>query len=610
MKENFIFFIFVLLLSSCTRGNISLKPKGYTLVPVYPDIDLEVGSGAVTVSASGVKCFLKQKEVSPSFCGVDSNFDLSIFREKTIFSPEGEVSFPIEGSTTGSTVLIGEGERWNNVSQSEKKDRMEPTVTCNGGLVFSINLKCENPEYKLTFIEESNTLAPCSGPIDKELDFTCVYNITGENVSKNDCHHSTVIPIVTLLSPSGETTAVNIFGDSLGYSCSEGKTILDVGNGTTVESIHSCGPDRVKVGLECDYVVPEVFTSTDWGYPDLDAMEAGEGIVLIDAISVISCEDSLGNIVSNENCSLDGAPQLEVKSPEGSLPYIDPANGDTYSRFFGEGETTHSSETIVSCGPGRVIISGSCSESAFSAIFEARPALGRKVVLNIGFKSSSSIVNVDWGDGSPYESFDISGTNPEHTYSSSGDYLVKISGDFLFFNELETPTTIKSVLSLGQLTSMESIFLSSVSIPSISLTGLDTSSVVSLMGAFYKASSLTSVNFSGLDLSSVIDADYMFDSATGILEVDFSSNDLSSLTKMAYMFFNATALKKINLSSIIPSKIVTFSNAFAYTTNLKSIYLDDMAESEVSMFMSKLSGSGISPSVKIHCNYVALGCEP
>ena len=174
--------------------------------------------------------------------------------------------------------------------------------------------------------------------------------------------------------------------------------------------------------------------------------------------------------------------------------------------------------------------------------------------------------DVDWGDGN----VDRDQTAATHTYSTAGDYEVRIRGDFprIYFNNSGDKEKIIAINQWGaqQWTSMESAFygasnlagqkasdapdLSSVTDMSNMFSGAsafnqdirawDVSSVINMVRMFERASSFDQ-DIGDWDVSSVTNLGMvsMFERASSF-DQDIGAWDVSSVTNMERMFRNAT----------------------------------------------------------------------
>jgi surface protein len=153
--------------------------------------------------------------------------------------------------------------------------------------------------------------------------------------------------------------------------------------------------------------------------------------------------------------------------------------------------------------------------------------------------------NVDWGDGSD-EDYN---TNPgsgnthflEHTYSSSGIYEVKITGDFprIYFNFSGDRQKILTIEQWGDIewASMEDAFHGAIK---LTYTATDTPDLsdVSSMRDMFKNAELFNGDIGDWNVEFVEDMSSMFREADAF-NGDIGDWDVSGVTNMAFMFYGA-----------------------------------------------------------------------
>ena len=150
-------------------------------------------------------------------------------------------------------------------------------------------------------------------------------------------------------------------------------------------------------------------------------------------------------------------------------------------------------------------------------------------------------VTVDWGDGSPIESFTEPG-QPTHTYATAGTYTVTISGLLTAYSYTNYDyigdglNTLIGVESFGDIGIIDLSYAFWATTNLISLPNSIPASILSFYGMF------DSSNYNGSDIASwntanVTDMTGVFASTT--FNQDISSWDTSSVTSMSGMFANS-----------------------------------------------------------------------
>ena len=149
---------------------------------------------------------------------------------------------------------------------------------------------------------------------------------------------------------------------------------------------------------------------------------------------------------------------------------------------------------------------------------------------------------VDWGDGTTES---LTTNNPTHTYSSAGEYTIKITpaeGSTYrpYFNNNVSDTSIVSVAGTGgsQLgTNLSDAWEGASNMTSFS-SNIDTSSATSFFGTWNTCSSLTS--FPLIDTSSGTNFNYCWNNCSGL--TSFPQLDTSSGTSFFQTWYNCSEL--------------------------------------------------------------------
>ncbi len=212
--------------------------------------------------------------------------------------------------------------------------------------------------------------------------------------------------------------------------------------------------------------------------------------------------------------------------------------------------------------------------------------LGTDLVYELGLFGNVD-VQIDWGDGSPDSDVAVAGPFA-HTYATSGQYTITVSGSLTGFGGDASPLSgveyLTAVTSFGDL-GIESLTFAFygannlIDVPAVlpatvtELSGLfylassfngdisdwDTSSVTAMGGMFWDATVFNG-DISGWDTSSVTDMRFMFWGASAFNQ-SLSSWDTSSVTDMSYMFFDASSFNQ-SLNSWDTSSVTDMRGMF------------------------------------------------
>jgi surface protein len=254
---------------------------------------------------------------------------------------------------------------------------------------------------------------------------------------------------------------------------------------------------------------------------------------------------------------------------------------------------------------------------------------------------------VYWGDGNSSEITSPTDPDATHTYASSGDYTVMVSGtatawsfanggdgaklisvdrlgdlgwtdlglafagctnlesfttaatdtsavtdmNGMFYNAASLTSIDLSSFNTSAVTDMSSMFYGATSLNSSNLTSFNTSAVTDMSSMFYGATSLNSSNLTSFDTSNVTDMRWMFRDAQSLTSLDLNSFNTSKVTHVGYMFSNANSLTGLDLSSFNTSAVTDMKNMFADTTSLTSLDVSSFNTSAVSDMIRMFSGS-------------------
>ncbi len=206
--------------------------------------------------------------------------------------------------------------------------------------------------------------------------------------------------------------------------------------------------------------------------------------------------------------------------------------------------------------------------------------------LNLNLRLNSSYTYnfmVHWGDGTSGVVTSSSDLDKNHTYSSSGTYIVKITGRCPYLNFRDSEQIIE-VTELGDtgwesfshmfnnadnltlvnggstrhVTNMSSMFLNAA-LANPDTSDWDTSKVTDMRSMFYSAA-LANPDTSNWDTSNVTYMNWMF-SNTALANPDTSNWDTSKVTDMRWMFSN-TALANPDTSNWDTSKVTSMNWMF------------------------------------------------
>ena len=176
---------------------------------------------------------------------------------------------------------------------------------------------------------------------------------------------------------------------------------------------------------------------------------------------------------------------------------------------------------------------------------------------------------VDWGDGNTGTVTSYDDPDRVHTYPSSGDYTVTVSGVLEAFGASDSKAPYKKQIR--------------------KVDNLGDVRWKSLSHAFSAASSLTTV--SGGDVSQVTDMGYMFYGALNA-RPDVSSWDVSSVTDMSYMFSDMRGAT-LDVSDWDTSQVTNMGGMFNFST-LSSVDVSGWDTSQVTNMRSMFADSDVS----------------
>jgi surface protein len=263
--------------------------------------------------------------------------------------------------------------------------------------------------------------------------------------------------------------------------------------------------------------------------------------------------------------------------------------------------------------------------------------------------------DVDWGDGTPIENYTVD-SGVAHTYASSGDYVVTISGLMEGWDFNSTSVSKDNIISVDnfgdmgwidlqdafydcsnlesfsgggtfRVTDFSYMLQDTVSLTSVDFTDFKTTSATTLAGMFSGVSMISNLDLSSFDTSNVLRMDDLFYNMTSLTSLDISSFDTSNVQNMGYMFQNVSNISSLTLTHFDTSSVTTMAQMFDGAAALNSLDLssfrtrdvvdmDSMFEGTSSLLNLDVNGWDISggPSSTAILNSTNIGltvfCDP
>ena len=187
---------------------------------------------------------------------------------------------------------------------------------------------------------------------------------------------------------------------------------------------------------------------------------------------------------------------------------------------------------------------------------------------------SGDPLTISWGDSSADTTVTADGTQ-SHTYSTSGEYQVSMTGGLSRINLHDSDSTASKLVSINQWgdiewATMDGAFRGASSMEYAATDAPDLSGVTSMQYMFFDAAAFDG-DLSGWDVSNVenMGATFYGTSFNG----DLSEWDVSSVTTMEFMFYNAGSfnqdLSSWNTASVTDTSFM-FGNAGSFNRDLPS----------------------------------------
>ena len=181
-------------------------------------------------------------------------------------------------------------------------------------------------------------------------------------------------------------------------------------------------------------------------------------------------------------------------------------------------------------------------------------------------------VSIDWGDSTPASVATTAGV-VSHTYATSGQYEIRVSGSLTGFGQdpdswdepligAEYLTGVSSFGDIG-LQSLAYAFYGAVNL--ISVPSVLPSTVVSLEDTFWQADSFNDASISEWDTGNVTNMKWVFEEAPSFNQ-DINGWDTSSVTSMEEMFNEATSFNQ-SLNSWDTSSVTYMEGMFEGATS-------------------------------------------
>lgn len=401
MTSNFLVVFSSFLLISCLGGGSGDSQKeppkeSYSIKYNYPANTLLPGDGVVQVFPESAYCLNEnnKKIADNELCPGIDQVDLSQAPTRPYKSPAGPLEVITPNATTLSVIAqIEEGIHWPTIADASRRSKLAPLVVCSDGYSLNFRGDCVEQGFAYSYGQwPSNTLSSCSGTQVVTRTYICIDEVSGISVDYFFCSNYGLVPDInrTYSSPTGTSTMTGTGGDVLNITCQEGKTASDVGNGTIVNSVASCGMQRHLASPTDLTCTPNAYIADQIIYPE-NNMLIGEGARVVTATGFSQCRSSHDNsLVDISLCSGISVSHLTETqlSPAGDIPEIN-IYGDSLIYHVAQGGTKISPDTAItvnSCGTSRNKQGNACFENTYTAsqfsfpLNDMTPGQGSRVV--------------------------------------------------------------------------------------------------------------------------------------------------------------------------------------------------------------------------------------
>ncbi|KAF3977827.1 MAG: BspA family leucine-rich repeat surface protein, partial [Methylococcales symbiont of Iophon sp. n. MRB-2018] len=228
--------------------------------------------------------------------------------------------------------------------------------------------------------------------------------------------------------------------------------------------------------------------------------------------------------------------------------------------------------------------------------------------LTLTFPSEESSYTINWGDGTTEN---ITSNNPEHTYTTAGDYTVTAANTITRFNlnDGEDKEKLINIQQWGTAnwTSMADAFFGASAMTMSASDSPNLDGVTDMSGMFLSARAFNQ-DIGGWNVARVTDMSRMFSNARAFNQ-DIGSWNVARVTDMPRMFSNARAFNQDiggwNIARVTDMSNM-FSNADAFNQNLGRWYVDETIDNDQGMLQTaNPSYDGVNDLNVLRLNFVA-----
>jgi surface protein len=172
---------------------------------------------------------------------------------------------------------------------------------------------------------------------------------------------------------------------------------------------------------------------------------------------------------------------------------------------------------------------------------------------------------VDWGDSTSSRVTSHDDPDIYHTYESSGNYTVKITGlAEAWYSNGGDCSTLVEVVDLGDLGWLNLGYAFADCYNLTSFAGGKTNLVTNMEFMFSGTSTLTNIDLSSFNTVNVTNMNSMFSSASVLLNLDVSNFNTSNVINMSYMFAGLP-VTSLDLSSFDTSSVSNMNLMFSWS---------------------------------------------